>query len=97
MGLLVGSGIVESSCGTLVAARFKLGGMRWSKACANDTLSLHACVRSGPYDGFWQRCPPCVPGALKRRAPWPNFPLDNGRGGYQSPHPNQHRPGSRRQ
>ena len=65
----------ESSCGTLVTARFKRGGMRWSKAGANDILRLRACVRSGLYDGFWRqrRGPPTscrrVPGALKRRTP----------------------------
>ena len=59
MGLLIGSGVVESSCGALVAARFKRGGMRWSKAGANDILPLRACVRSGLYDDFWrQRGPP---------------------------------------
>ena len=55
MGLLVGSGVVESSCGTLVAARFKRGGMRWSRAGANDILPLRACIRSGLYDDFWRQ------------------------------------------
>ena len=55
MGLLVGSGMVESACGTLVAARLKRGGMHWSEAGANDILALRACVRSGLYDGFWRR------------------------------------------
>lgn len=55
MGLLIGSGMVESSCGTLVAARFKRGGMRWSLAGANDVLPLRACVRSGLYDDFWRQ------------------------------------------
>lgn len=52
MGLLIGSGMVESSSGTLVGARFKRAGMRWSKAGANDILPLRACLRSGLYDGF---------------------------------------------
>ena len=64
MGLLIGSGVVESSCGTLVAARFKRGGMRWSKAGANDILHLRACIRSGLYDDFWrQRRGPPIPAA----------------------------------
>ena len=50
--LLIGSGIAESACGNLVAARFKRGGMRWSKAGANDILALCACVRSGLYDDY---------------------------------------------
>ena len=63
MGLLIGSGMVESSCGTLVGARFKRGGMRWSKAGANDVLPLRACIRSGLYDRFWRqrRGPPTLP------------------------------------
>ena len=68
MGLLIGSGVVESSCGTLVAARFKRGGMHWSKAGANDILPLRACIRSGLYDNFWrQRRRPPTP-AVERLA-----------------------------
>ena len=60
MGLMIGSGMVESACGNLVAARFKRGGMRWSKAGANDILPLRACVQSGLYDDYWRhrRKPP---------------------------------------
>ena len=50
MGLMIGSGMVESACGNLVAARFKHGSMRWSKAGTNDILPLCACVQSGMYD-----------------------------------------------
>ena len=68
MGLLIGSGVVESSCGTLVAARFKRGGMHWSKAGANAILPLRACIRSGLYDDFWrQRRGPPTP-AVERLA-----------------------------
>ena len=68
MGLLIGSGMVESSCGALVADRFKRGGMHWSKAGANDVLPLCACIRSGLYDDFWRqrRGPP--PRPAERRA-----------------------------
>lgn len=54
MGLMIGSGMVESACGNLVAARFKRGGMRWSKAGANAILPLRACVQSGLYDDYWR-------------------------------------------
>ena len=59
IGLLIGSGMVESACGDLVAL-FKRGGMRWSKACANDIFALRACVQSGLYDDHWRyrRKPP---------------------------------------
>ena len=55
MGLPVGSGMVESACGTLVGERLKCGGMRWSVAGANDVLALRACVRNDRYDAFWRR------------------------------------------
>lgn len=54
--------MVESSCGTLVGARLKRGGMHWRKAGANDVLPLRACLRSGLYDGFrrQRRGPPTL-------------------------------------
>ena len=55
MGLLIGSGMVESSCRTLVGERLKCSGMRWSRAGANDVMALRSCVRSGRYDDFWRR------------------------------------------
>ena len=68
MGLPIGSGMVESSCGTLVGERFKRGGMHWSKAGVNDLLPLRSCIRSGLYDDFWRqrRGPP--PLAVKQLA-----------------------------
>ena len=53
-GLLIGSGMVESSCRTLVGERLKCAGMRWSKAGANDVMALRSCVRSELYDDFWR-------------------------------------------
>ena len=55
MGLLIGSGMVESSCGSLVGERFKRGGMHWSKAGVNDVLPVRSCIRSGLYDDFWRQ------------------------------------------
>ena len=59
-GLLIGSGMVESSCRTLVGERLKCSGMRWSRAGANDVMALRSCVRSERYDDFWRhrRKPP---------------------------------------
>ena len=51
-GLLIGSGMVESSCRTLVGERLKCAGMRWSRAGANDVMALRSCVRSELYDDF---------------------------------------------
>ena len=55
MGLLIGSGMVESSCRTLVGERLKCSGMRWSRAGANDVMALRSCVRDERYDDFWRR------------------------------------------
>ena len=55
MGLPIDSGMVESSCGTLVGERFKRGGMQWSKTGVNDLLPLRSCIRSGPYNDFWRQ------------------------------------------
>ena len=54
MGLLVGSGMVESACGTLVGERLKCNGMRWSIAGANDIMALRCCIRNKRYDHFWR-------------------------------------------
>ena len=54
MGLLVGSGMVESACGTLVGERLKCNGMRWSVAGANDIMALRCCIRNKRYDHFWR-------------------------------------------
>ena len=53
MGLPIGSGMVESSCRTLVGERLKCAGMRWSRVGTNDVMALRACVRSERYDDFW--------------------------------------------
>ena len=55
MGLLVGSGMVESACGTLVGERLKCNGMHWSVPGANDIMALRCCIRNERYDDFW-RC-----------------------------------------
>ncbi|MFN8632512.1 MAG: ISKra4 family transposase [Chloroflexota bacterium] len=64
--LPIGSGGVESACKTLIQAREKQAGMRWSRAGAQVVASLRAVHRSGRWDAFWQthpqrRRPPIVP------------------------------------
>ena len=44
MGLPVGSGVVESACGAVVADRLKRGGMRWTVAGANAMLALRCWI-----------------------------------------------------
>jgi hypothetical protein len=64
--LPIGSGGVESACKTLIQAREKQAGMRWSRDGAQTVASLRALHRSGRWDHFWQthpqrRRPPVVP------------------------------------
>jgi len=53
----IGSGAVESSCKSVVQARTKGAGMRWSAAGAQQVVSLRALHRSGRWDAFWQAQP----------------------------------------
>jgi hypothetical protein len=64
--LPIGSGGVESACKTLIQAREKQAGMRWSHHGAQVVASLRALHRSGRWDHFWQphpqrRRPPLAP------------------------------------
>ena len=52
-GLMVGSGVVEAGCKTVVGARLKQSGMRWTVAGANAVIALRCCVLSGRYEDYW--------------------------------------------
>ena len=51
-GFHIGSGVVESGCKTVVQARMKGAGMRWSAQGAEAMLHLCANWRSNPSKGF---------------------------------------------
>jgi len=51
-GLFIGSGVVESSCRTIVGKRLKQPGMFWSLAGANAILALRCCILSNRFDDF---------------------------------------------
>jgi hypothetical protein len=56
LGLPIGSGEVEAQCKTLVQARCKQAGMRWSRSGAEDLLRVRCAVRDGSFDesfGNW--------------------------------------------
>jgi hypothetical protein len=55
--LPIGSGAVESTCKTLIQAREKGAGMRWSHTGAQRVASLRAVHRSGRWQTFWQTHP----------------------------------------
>jgi hypothetical protein len=61
--LPIGSGAIESTCKTLIQAREKQAGMRWSHDGAQVVASLRALHRSGRWESFWQTQP------QRRRAP----------------------------
>jgi hypothetical protein len=55
--LPIGSGAVESACKTLIEAREKGAGMRWSRPGAQQVASLRAVHRSGRWEEFWRTHP----------------------------------------
>ncbi len=55
--LPIGSGAIESLCKSLVAARAKGAGMRWTEAGVQQIISLRALHRSGSWADFWARHP----------------------------------------
>jgi len=53
-GLFVGSGVVEAGCKTVIGARLKQSGMRWTVRGANAIISLRCCYLSGRWEDFWE-------------------------------------------
>lgn len=52
-GLPIGSGPVEAACKTVVGARLKRSGMRWSRPGGQHVLNLRVHQLSGRWDTFW--------------------------------------------
>jgi hypothetical protein len=76
--LPIGSGAVESLCKSLIEARLKHAGMRWTPAGAQAVATLRTLSLSGAWEAFWVRhplrtrrrqCPPARP--RRRPAPVP--------------------------
>jgi Uncharacterised protein family (UPF0236) len=68
--LPIGSGAVESLCKSLIEARLKHAGMRWTPAGAQTIATLRALSLSGAWEAFWaghplrtwlRQCPPTRP------------------------------------
>jgi hypothetical protein len=57
MGLPIGSGEVEAQCKTLVQARCKQAGMRWSSAGVEALLRVRCAVQDGSFDAQFGRWP----------------------------------------
>ncbi len=52
-GFMIGSGVVEAACKTLVAQRLKLSGMRWSKHGSQAILTMRGWDQSDRFDEAW--------------------------------------------
>ncbi len=52
-GFMIGSGVVEAACKTLVAQRLKLSGMRWGSHGAQAILTLRGWDQSDRFDEAW--------------------------------------------
>lgn len=73
--LPIGSGVVESANKTLIAAREKGAGMRWSRTGAQAVATLRAVHRSGRWDTFWRTHPQRRRPAVFPRRPRPGTAL----------------------
>lgn len=52
-GFMIGSGVVEAACKTLVAQRLKLSGMRWGTQGARAILTMRGWDQSSRFDEAW--------------------------------------------
>jgi hypothetical protein len=52
-GFMIGSGVVEAACKTLVAQRLKLSGMRWGSRGAQAVLTMRGWDQSDRFDEAW--------------------------------------------
>lgn len=52
-GYMIGSGVVEAACKTLVTQRLKLSGMRWSHHGAQAILTMRGWDQSDRFDEAW--------------------------------------------
>jgi hypothetical protein len=50
LGLFIGSGVVESTCKSIVETRFNGPGMRWRVANMKKLIALRCAIKSGTYD-----------------------------------------------
>ena len=56
-GLVIGSGVIESSNKLVVTKRLKQGGMHWSIAGAESIIFLRAlyCSSGNEWNSFWEK------------------------------------------
>ena len=54
-GLLVGSGVVEAACKTIVCSRLKRAGAHWSKKIAANIIAIRCAIMSKEFDKHLQK------------------------------------------
>ncbi len=52
--LIVGSGVIEAGCKTVVASRLKRSGMFWTVRGANAILALRCAYLNGRFEDYWE-------------------------------------------
>ena len=52
-GFMIGSGVVEAACKTLVTQRLKLSAMRWGRDGAQAVLTMRGWDQSDRFDEAW--------------------------------------------
>lgn len=52
-GLFVGSGVVEAGCKSIISARMKRSGAKWSVRGANDIIALRCTLTSSRFEDYW--------------------------------------------
>ena len=52
--LLVGSGVIEAGCKTVIGSRLKQSGMFWTVRGANAIIALRCCLLNGRFEDYWE-------------------------------------------
>lgn len=51
---VVGSGVIEAGCKTIIGSRCKQSGMFWTVRGANAILALRCCYFNGRFEDYWE-------------------------------------------
>ena len=52
--LVIGSGVIEAGCKTIIGSRCKQSGMFWTVRGANAILALRCCHFNGRFEDYWE-------------------------------------------
>lgn len=54
-GFLVGSGVVEAGCKSVIGSRLKRSGMFWTVRGANAIIALRCCRINRRFEDYWEQ------------------------------------------